>query len=191
MDFFKREERFDVIVPYDEADYLKKRDKYFKRAEKKLGNKEDYILQMTHCFAPVYEKIWMDQSEQERFFLFDLARDGYSNYKNADIIFRLINKGILVPKNFRIQFFSLSFRNYVLGKKETAEIEDLKDKFATGGIWQSIRIPFLMLLGGFLVFFIITQNEVAHDLTALITSIAALGPFIIQLIGKGFSKKSE
>jgi hypothetical protein len=117
-----------------------------------------------------------------------LARDGYSNYKNADIIFRLIYKGILVQKNFRIKFFSLSFRNFLLGKKGTQEIDDLKTKFATGGMWRSIRIPVFMILCGFLVFFVLTQNEMTHRLTAFISSVAALGPLLIEFISKSLSK---
>jgi hypothetical protein len=186
MRFFKIEEDRRVVF-YDQKYLLKF---WHLNNAKTIADKEQLILQMTNCFAPVYDKIWEAQSEQERYFLFNLSLDGYSNYKNSDVIFRLINKGILVPKNFTIKFFSLSFRNFILGKKGTQEIDDLKAKFSTGGVWQSIRTPFLVVVGGFVLFFVITQNELTHQLTALIASVAALGPLVVQLIGKGLSKKT-
>ena len=189
IDFFKKEEEPD-LVPYDQATYFKEREKYFDKAEENLIRQEDYILGMTHCFAPVYKKIWEDQSDFEKYFLFDLAKDGYSNYKNTDIIFGLITKGIIIPKNFGMKFFSLSFRNFLLGKKGTPEIEALTTKFGSGGMWQSIRTPFLVITGGFIVFFVTTQNELAQNLAAFITSLAALTPVIVQFISKGFSKSS-
>jgi hypothetical protein len=141
---------------------------------------------MTQCFTPVYDKIW-DKQSSGKIFLFDLARDGYSNYKNADIIFNLMTKGILIRQNFRIRFFSLSFRNYILGKKDTMKSK-LQEKFSPGGMWQSIRTPFLTIVAG-LVFFHRHPDRRSLTLTAFITSIAALA-IILQLITKGFSKKT-
>jgi hypothetical protein len=66
--FFNSEETPD-IAEYSHKKYFMKRQKRILVDEKIIQRQEQYILQMTHCFAPVYEKIWLDQSEEERYFL--------------------------------------------------------------------------------------------------------------------------
>ncbi len=161
-----------------------------KASEDKNGmSQEEYILKLEHYYAPVYDVIWDELSPTEKYMLFDLALDGYTNYKNSDVIYRMINKGIVICNNYQISFFSMSFRNYVIAKKDTKAMQELLAEYAGGGVWQSIRIPAYMLMLAVLVFIVFTQSEVAHDLTALITSAVALIPVLLQLLGKGSKRE--
>ena len=179
-----------VSGPKDKQGYSKELFEEEKTATNKLGlTQEEYILKSSHYFEPFYDMIWKELSPAEQYMLYDLALDGYTNYKNGEILYRLINKGIVICSNYQLSFFSLSFRNYILAKKDTKEMQDLLANYSTGGVWQSIRVPAFMLMGALLVFVVFTQGEVAHDLTALVTSAVALVPILLQLLGK--SSKSD
>jgi fumarate reductase subunit D len=151
---------------------------------------EGYILQMTHYMKPVYENIWKDQSETEQFLLYDLARDGYTNYKNPEVIHALLNKGVLKYENYKLDFFSYSFRNFVIIKGSDPKLQANFKRYSVGGVWHSLRAPVLLIITALGVFFLMTQQKIAQDLTTVITSLLALIPLLTQLLGTGTSAAS-
>lgn len=143
---------------------------------------ENHIMQMTYIMTPLYEKIWIEQSISERFLLYDLAKDGYTNYKNPETIYSLINKGILKYSDFRLNFFSYSFRNFVIIKGNEPELQANFKQYSIGGVWHSLRMPVLLVIIALGVFFVMTQQKVAQDFTTVITSLLALVPLLTQLL---------
>ena len=169
--------------------------KYFLHEDEFSGTfeeREEHILEMMNLFEDNYNHIWTDLSAEEQYVLFDLSVDGYTNYKNANTIFKLLTKGILIysSRKYRLQFFSLSFRNFVLSKKGSPEIADLLAKFAAKGTWESIRLPVVIMVGVAALFLVITQNEVTQEITAFIASIGALIPLALRLFERRNNKSS-
>ncbi|MFL5811818.1 MAG: hypothetical protein ACJ749_20010, partial [Flavisolibacter sp.] len=150
---------------------------------------EERILRMTFSLAPMYKDIWNDLSEKEKFILYDLCRDGYTNYKNADVFYQLLVKGILIYEDYKVRPFSYSFRNFVLMQKDDTAMQLILKKYAIGGVWKALKMPVLVVAGTIGVFFVLTQNEVAQDLTAFITSLVAIIPLLIQLLGRNTRKE--
>lgn len=146
---------------------------------------EEFILEWSHRMSAVYEKIWDGQLLKERFLLYDLAKDGYTNYKNPEIIYSLMHKGILKYGNCRLDFFSHSFRNFVIIKGDEPNLQNNFKEYSIGGVWQSLRAPVLLVIIALIVFFIMTQQKVAQDLTTVISSLLALIPLLTQLLGRG------
>jgi len=58
----------------------------------------------------------------------------------------LKQKRLLVYENNQFHLFSLSFRYFLLFKKETTEIKDLKSEYAVSGKQENLRVPILVLI---------------------------------------------
>ncbi len=144
---------------------------------------EDYILASSIAFKDAYEFIWQNLSEPEKYVLFDFCIDYYTNYRNVEVFIKLIQKGILVNRN-RLdswEIFSLSFRQYILGKKNTTEIENLLGQFRTAGTWDAFKIAALSVIAVAGVVIVSTQSDLSHKVLALLTSLTALLPLVLRM----------
>ncbi len=56
-----------------------------------------------------------------------------------------VKKSILYVQDdsISIDFFALSFRNYILSKKDSDEIKKLQKEYSAPGTWDSMKIPML------------------------------------------------
>ena len=129
-----------------------------------------------------------------RYFVYDFADDGYTNYKDSAMVLRLQQLGILkhegMPKDQWV-LFAISFREFVLRKKGSQEIANLKDKYAVPGLWATIRIPALIIIAACAILLLMTQESVSHKVTVAITSMGAIVPIVMEITrkitGKGAS----
>jgi len=142
----------------------------------------DYILVLADYFAPVYERIWNALSDDEQYVLYDFSNDRYTNYKNSTVLFKLINKGILVRENNMLDVFSPSFRQFILCKKDTPYIEKLKAVYSVSGTWHNIRIPVMSLIAVVAIFLFTTQAQFMGVVIAGITTLSTLVPMLMRLL---------
>ncbi len=155
------------------------------RPEKNLSYmKEEYVLEVVEHFKGIFQQIWSELSRAERYFVYDFAKDGYANYKDSDTLYALIRKGVIVHRDDRFELFNPAFRHFLLLKKGTREIRRLKEENAIPGLWETIRIPVLVIIAVFAIFMFITQQDFSHQLTAILTSIAALFPLVMKLFDR-------
>jgi hypothetical protein len=145
---------------------------------------EEFILAMADHFQSVYESIWYDLSDPEKYILLDFSRDRYTNYKNSTILYKLINKGILTEKGDCLDVFSLSFRQYVLSLDNSEDVVRLKTKFKISGAWDSIRIPVMAILAVVAVFLFMTQAAFSSGIIAAITALSTIVPMLVRLFSK-------
>jgi hypothetical protein len=148
-------------------------------------SQEDYILAISGALKNVYELIWSQLSPAEKYVLYDFCIDYYTNYKNVEVLISLIQKGVLVERQKTWEIFSLSFRQYVLSKKETPEIGTLLATFRTAGNWEAFRVAALSLIAIGGVVIVATQSELSHQLLALLTSLTALFPLVLKIFQGG------
>lgn len=151
---------------------------------------EEIIIGMMDCFSPAYEAIWQLLPPDEQYVLFDFSQDRLTNYKNTDILFRLIRKGILVNRSGTLDVFAPSFRNYILTKSGTPAITALNNKYELPGVWSSIKIPAFSLMAVIGIFILFTQTEITHRITGFFASIAALLPLVLKLFDSSGKKIS-
>jgi hypothetical protein len=142
---------------------------------------EEYILFMSMRLTNVYQKLWSALKAEERFFLYDFAIDGYANYKDAEMLTWLTEKKLLLYENSHFRLFALSFRNFLISKKGSIEILRLKNEYTVPGIWETMRVPVLVLIAVGGIFIFTTQEDFSHKLSAVLTSLGALIPLLLKL----------
>jgi hypothetical protein len=150
------------------------------------GN-EEAILDSGDSLENIYENIWKELNGREKFMLFDFATDGFANYRNANIIYGLIKKGILVFQEGRLGMMTLSFREFVLSKRSDNAIIDLADQAKKLDSWKKIKIPLLLVLSILGLFIFFTQDLIYQKITGLLTSIGT----ILPLLGSLFTKNNN
>ncbi len=158
--------------------------------KKPLDVQEVYTLETMMDNKEQFQSIWLTLNGEERFFLFDFASDRYANYKDAELLFRMIKKGLLRydVRKCECNLFALSFREFVLRKKGSAEIIRLKCRYSVPGVWATIRIPVLIVVAACAFLLLMTQENVTHQVTILFTSVGAIVPVVLELtkkLGKG------
>jgi hypothetical protein len=125
--------------------------------------------------SELYEKIWKSCSDQEKYFLYDIAKDGFMNYKNTMPLQQLISKEILVNHmGYGVRIMSVSFRNYILEKEKDAEITNLTNRFRAEGAWSKIRTPALIAISAVGIFLFITQQDLLQQVATLIPTLSGL-----------------
>ncbi|MEK6374703.1 MAG: cache domain-containing protein [Acidobacteriota bacterium] len=134
-----------------------------------------------------YAGLWASCRQDEKLLLYQLARNGLANGRNRRTLRRLIARG-LVRRDPNLQLFSETFRLYVL---TAAQREDLVSRARAErgtSTWDSLRLPFFIIIISFLLLLFATQKDLLTTTTALATALTTGLPIIMKLIGV-FSEK--
>ncbi|MCW3113925.1 MAG: hypothetical protein JWR18_2321 [Segetibacter sp.] len=148
--------------------------------EDKNGGED--ILKMHLALIPLYEKIWKECSDIEKFTLYDFALDGFTNYKKVTVLYQLIEKGLLIKEDNNFSIMTKSFRNFLITKSSSEEIRILSKEGK--GSWAIMRTVFYIILIVVAVFIFISQEEASKRLITIVSSLAALLPVILRLFDK-------
>jgi hypothetical protein len=160
--------------------------------EKRYGMEavEETILFNQHYLNEFYNGLWEACDTLEKYCLYNLARNGFINYKNTRIIRSLYFKGLLLndETNNDIRMISLSFSNFILDKGEY----DFKEKIAEinqlqRGSWSNIRTPIMITITAVGAFLFITEQGVFEKTAALLPTLSGL----LGLAGNLIGSKSE
>ncbi|HJS54956.1 MAG TPA: hypothetical protein VJ765_10440, partial [Chitinophagaceae bacterium] len=118
---------------------------------------------------------WKLCSKEEKYFLYDMSRDGFVNYKRAHLVQQLLYKGLLINYNKEeLKIMSVSFRNYILDKGKSEEVVKLKEEFHVHGTWSKLRTPVLIAITAIGTFLFITQQDMFQRVAALVPTISAI-----------------
>lgn len=151
------------------------------------GSQEDVaqcILLIQQILAPCYKSIWRACTDDEKFILYDFATDGFTNYKNGDILFDLYLKGLIVKDNDQVLIMTKSFRNFLIKKTGSSEIIQLKQKLSIGSGWSMIKSFLLVLLFIVILFLFITQKEISKELITVVSGLLTLVPLLLKIFDK-------
>ena len=160
-----------LIAENDQADKFK---------SKSLKKEEIEFSKNAIDLKPLFDFIWKNCNDQEKFLLFGLAKDGLLNYKDEALIYKLFLDKLLIVHNERVKLISYSFRLYIISKKGTREEIELMSKMKTGGSWGSMKIVFSVVILSVLVFLFLTQQEVSGKIVALITGLSTILPLLLK-----------
>lgn len=150
--------------------------------DKPIKDREAIIVGNEQRFVTLYNCIWNALSVEEQYIVFDFCLDGYTNYKNKELLNTLIDKGILTLKDDAFRPFSLSFRDHVLSKKDSESLTQFTAQQRSGGFWSTLRIPLFTLVAVVAIFTAFTESDFTNQLTALLTSLLALFPLILKFL---------
>ena len=139
-----------------------------------------------------YSFIWRKCSDKEKYLMNNFAKEGLMNYKNPVEIYSLLKKGILVMRHKEkdMEFFSNSFRTYIVGYLNDLEVNCLHKKFKKNSTWQSFRIPFLLILLAITSFILFTQQDTWQRLMALIAGFSSTLRLLMSVFSGGSAKSS-
>lgn len=143
------------------------------------GLQDSFAYQSLVTYYHFYLSIWQSLSNQEKFFVYDLAEDGLVNSYDKQTLSLLLNKGLIIQRNGRLRLFTKGFRNFVVAGLSEMEMVKLIEKIEDNSNWNRIRVPLVMILMAILLFILWSQQETS---TKLITSLGALSAAIPALV---------
>jgi hypothetical protein len=74
-----------------------------------------------------------------------------------------------------------SFRQFVVSSVPRREVQSLEGQ--SPSTWDSVRWPFMILLGSAVAFFFATQHELFNTTLGVITGVGAAVPAVIKIAG--------
>jgi len=122
----------------------------------------------------LFNYVWDNCTEKEKFLLYGFAHDGTINYKNSKEIIELMNKGIFVVKDERLRIFSPAFRAFILYSVNNEEVVKLQKEHRQNSSWQYIRVPLMILLLGIAALVFFTQQGIFDKILVLAGGVSTL-----------------
>ncbi|HTF20014.1 MAG TPA: hypothetical protein VK658_18200 [Chryseolinea sp.] len=134
------------------------------------------IRSLAHTY---YTAVWASCSKDERFLIYDLAEDGLVNNNNAQSIIHLIYKGIFNNRR-TLTIMNRSFRNFVVSRALTEEVQALRKETSHHGTWSRIKGPIVLILIIGLLFLLYTQKGLANEIMAFLGVLIAAVPALLK-----------
>lgn len=167
---------------------------YFVKLKKNAGgdeskiDKEDIILRIQLLAESYYLGLWNTLSKEEKYIIYDLAKDRFVNVNNKNGIRSLLEKGLLIYDN-ELRIMNESFTNFVLSiikKEEALKMEkEVRDK----GTWSTISSVLILAVIGVFAFLFLGNPDFFQDFNALISVFIAIIGMVPRLGGiLNFSK---
>ncbi|MBS1661505.1 MAG: cache domain-containing protein [Bacteroidetes bacterium] len=154
------------------------------RTEERSNPSPELILCNGELNEKLYAQLWAPLSSLEKFVLFDLAKDGFTNYRTGGILWQLQKKHLLVFYNGHLEPVTDSFREYVLTQSNDKAIKTCMQKSRRDGTWQAFKLPLTILFTAFGLFIFFTQGALYQKLGGLLTSIISMGSQITSFFDK-------
>jgi hypothetical protein len=145
---------------------------------------EEKVLRLLHILTPAYDAIWKELKNEEKFVLYDFALDGFTNYRNIDILYGLYQKGLIQKKDQQLELMNYSFRSYLLGKTGTEEIQTLEQQLNYTSSWKNLKITFFILFFAIMLFIFATQQDVSNRILAIVSGMATLVPLLLKIFDR-------
>ncbi|MCW3104127.1 MAG: hypothetical protein JWO09_2567 [Bacteroidetes bacterium] len=113
-------------------------------------------------YYSAYKQAWNTLDAEEKFVMNDFAIDHFVNYKNRDVLMKLMEKGYIIadPLTGRLRVMNYGFRNFVSHVDMTAaENEEENPKEKETRTFAKWKIPIFIIAATGLVLLMILNNE--------------------------------
>lgn len=154
------------------------------RNNEKDNCSQETILCNRQLHEKLYAQLWKPLPPMEKFVLYDLAKDGFTNYRTGSLLWRLQKRNLLVFSNGQLEPVSDSFREYVLSQYDDPGVVACMKKSRQEGSWRSFKLPLTILFTAFGLFIFFTQGALYQKLGGLLTSLLSMGSQISTLFPK-------
>jgi hypothetical protein len=134
--------------------------------------------------------LWSSCRDDEKLLLYQLAHNGLANGRNRRTLRRLIARG-LVRRNPNLELFSESFRLYVLEAAQRENVVTLAREKRGASTWDSLRLPFFVIIIAFLIMLFATQKDMMTTTTALATALTTGLPILMKLVGVFTERRAD
>jgi len=164
------------------GEYLNMVKRYMDKSSSTTLSNEDQVLMVQQMSYPYYFSVWNSLSKEERYLVYDIAKDKYVNTTNTNAILSLLSKGILIYDH-SLRLMNDSFTNFVLTKVSSDEALEMELISRKKGTWNTAFAVILLLIVSLVIFLSIGQQNFLNDLNAFLTAIVALVGLLIRFSG--------
>jgi len=120
-----------------------------------------------------YYSIWRTIPQEERYILFDLAKDDFVNCKNEKGILSLMKKGLLVNTG-TITFINEDFKMFIRSVLDPKEELKRQNKIKKEGQWNKYRAVLILVILALIAVIWISNKDIIGDFTTILTSGSAI-----------------
>ena len=156
--------------------------KYLDKTSVSGLTEEDKILTIQQMSYPHYFSVWNSLAKEEKYLVYDIAKDRFVNTVNTNGIISLLGKGILVYDH-SLRLMNESFSNFVLTAVSSEEALEMEMEARKKGSWNTAFPVILLVIVSLVIFLSIGQQSFLNDINAFLTSIAALVGLLIRFSG--------
>jgi hypothetical protein len=142
----------------------------------------DIILKIQERSRLHYNALWESCTREEQYILYDLAQDGLVDCRNMQSLRALLQKG-LIAYDGSVKLMNRSFRNYILHAIEPRHGSEIEAEIRQKSSWSEYRAVLALVIGAVITFIFLTQRETYNQIHAVITTLTASIPLILNLIG--------
>lgn len=164
------------------GEFLNMLEKYIGSGLKGQISADDKVLAIQQMSFPYYHAVWNSLSKEERYIVYDIAKDKFVNTINVNGIMSLLDKGILVY-DYALRIMNDSFANFVLTKVDSDEALEMEIQSRKKGNWNTAFAVIFLLIISLVVFLSIGQQNFLNELNAFLTAIAALVGLLMRFGG--------
>lgn len=144
-------------------------------------NEEKTLLVESHCHG-YYQGIWNCLTRDEKFLLYDLAKDRYMNYKNKKHIRHLMSLG-LIWKNDTLRLMNSSFGQFILTTISVDEETSMEKMSRERGAWSNAQWVLILVALGIAGFLAFTQEVLFDKLSSILTALVGVAALIFRFSG--------
>jgi hypothetical protein len=126
-----------------------------------------------------YRMLWTACANQERLVLFQLARDGWANPKNARAIRQLERRG-LVRRTPALRILNESFRRFVWDAQLPAEVKKWEEE-VQNSTWSALKLGFTTAAFAGGAWLLYTQQEIFQAGTGYLAALGTASGAVISL----------
>jgi hypothetical protein len=144
-------------------------------AQKRKISKDDIIFLLQERAQLFYRYIWTSCSEEEQYFLYDLAQDGLANARNIQVLSALLGKGLIVQVDeTALKIMNASFRNFVLTVVDPAEALRYEKITAQSSKWDMYKTPLMLIFIAGALFIFFTQKQTWLNIAAVLAAFSTI-----------------
>lgn len=143
---------------------------------------DDKIIKIDQASNTHYSSIWNSLSKEEKYLVFDIAKNKFVNTGNTNGVFSLLNKGVFIY-DYSMRPFNESFSNFVLSRINNDEVMEKEVEIRKKGAWNTTFTILLLIVVSLVIFLSVGQQSYLNDLNSLFTALGALIGIILRFGG--------
>lgn len=152
--------------------------------------KEDFVLSVEEAAESYYHALWSSFSHEEKYMLFDLAKDRFVNLRNLKLVRILMKKGVIVMRD-SLQIMNKSFNNFILAAVKEDEEMRMMNELRRRGTWHGVQLILMVTLISIVVFIGLSQHELLTSFNVMITTVGGIITLLLKLGGSFGSSKAK
>jgi hypothetical protein len=149
------------------------------RYDERSAQFEHTTLTIRAAFKSHFDNAWAELSDDEKYFLYDLAEDGIVNQYDKKMMHHMDEKGFIRMIPLEIRHPAIA--EYIIEAVDRKAIAKMERKARTEGRWSSFRLPLAIIIIASLGFLSIVEEGLFSKISALLASVAFILPTLLNV----------